>query len=93
VGSGKIVVIPGGVAEVPPEMIVAHLPAPVMVATVSKMIVAHRDALMTEKVGDDGGTERMTGTQALGDAMDQPVDAPKVFLIAFLYGISSRSGP
>ena len=72
--------IPGAVAEVRPEMNVVHLPAPV-VATVTKMTVVHRDALMTEKAGDDGGTERMTGTQDRGDVTDHLEDALKVFLI------------
>ena len=71
----------GVAAEAPLEMNVAHLPAPV-VATVTKMTEAPHDALMTEKVGDDGGTERMIGTPDHGDVMEHHlVDALKVFLI------------
>lgn len=76
-------VIPGVVAEVLPGMIVAHLLV-LAVATATQMTEVPHDVLMTRKVGDDGGTERMIGTQDHGDVMDHQEDDLKVLLITLL---------
>ena len=75
--------IPGVVAEVLLEMIVAHLLV-LAGAIVTQTTEVLHDVLMTGKVGDDGGTERMIGTQDHGDVMDQLEDDLKVVLIAML---------
>ena len=75
--------IPGVVVEVPLEMIVAR-PLDPLVVTVTPMTEVPHGGLTTGKVGADGGTERMIGTQDLGDVMDLLAeDALKVFLINF----------